>query len=247
MSNLTNIAIALVLTSVLSAVGAFFLFLGKDRVDNLVEYLISLSAGTIFGGVFIHLVYRLANPIGYTRLTGLLVMAGIAFSLILERTVHWHCHNQGVHEEPFSYVLLVGDGVHNILDGILIATSFFASVSAGIASTVAVAAHKVPKEVGDFGVLVDAGFNMKKAVAANLVVSLFMFLGAGIVAFLSTVVGNIIAVLLPLVVGNFIYIAGSDLLPRFKESETHIAPHLIMFGIGTALMYAIPFIKQAVA
>lgn len=243
MSNLTNIATALILTSVLSAIGALFLFIGKEKVDNLVEYLISLSAGTIFGGVFIHLIYRLANPIGYTRETGLLVMAGIAFSLVLERTVHWHCHNQDLHEEPFSYVLLAGDGVHNTLDGILIATSFLASSSAGIASTVAVAAHKIPKEVGDFGVLLEAGFARKKAVAANILISLFMFLGAGIVLALSTT-GNIVALLLPLVIGNFIYIAGSDLLPRFKESDTHIAPHLVMFGIGTAIMYAIPLIKH---
>jgi len=246
MSNLTNIATALLLTSVLSAIGAFFLFISKEKVDNLVEYLISLSAGTIFGGVFIHLIFRLANPIGYTRETGLLVMAGIALSLILERTVHWHCHNQEIHEEPFSYVLLAGDGVHNILDGILIATSFLASTSAGLASTVAVAAHKVPKEVGDFGVLLKAGFSREKAIGANILISLFMFLGAGIVLGLSTITGNIVALLLPLVVGNFIYIAGSDLLPRFKQSETHIAPHLVMFGIGTAIMYSIPFIKNLI-
>jgi zinc and cadmium transporter len=246
MSNLTNIATALILTSVLSAIGAFFLFLSRERVDNLVEYLISLSAGTIFGGVFIHLIFRLANPIGYTRDAGLLVMAGIALSLVLERTVHWHCHNQEIHEEPFSYVLLAGDGVHNILDGILIATSFLASTSAGIASTIAVAAHKIPKEVGDFGVLLGGGFSRKKAVGANILISLFMFIGAGIVLALSTT-GNIVSILLPLVIGNFIYIAGSDLLPRFKESDNHIAPHLVMLGIGTAIMYAIPYIKTLIA
>ncbi|MEF8880408.1 MAG: ZIP family metal transporter [Candidatus Nanohaloarchaea archaeon] len=246
MSLYTDISIALGLTSILSAIGAFFLFLSKDKVDNLVEYLISLSAGTIFGGVFIHLIFRLANPIGYTRETGLLIMAGIAFSLILERTVHWHCHNQETHKEPFSYVLLAGDGVHNILDGILITTSFLASTSAGIASTVAIAAHKIPKEVGDFGVLLEGGFSRERAIGANILISLFMFIGAGIVLALSTLTENIVALLLPLVVGNFIYIAGSDLLPRFKKSDTHIAPHLLMFGIGTAIMYAIPFIKQAI-
>ena len=245
MSTLTSTATALILTSVLSAIGAFFLFISKDKVDNIVEYLISLSAGTIFGGVFIHLVYRLANPIGYTRETGLMVMAGILLSLVLERAVHWHCHNQEIHQEPFSYVLLIGDGVHNILDGILITTSFLASTSAGIASTIAVAAHKVPKEVGDFGVLLEAGFTREKAIGANILISLFMFIGAATVFALSATTENIVALLLPLVIGNFIYIAGSDLLPRFKESDTHILPHMIMFSIGTAIMYAIPYIKQA--
>ena len=241
-----NIAIALGLTSILSAIGAFFLFLSRKRVDNLIEYLISLSAGTILGGVFIHLAFRLANNIGYTRKTGLLVCGGILLSLVLERMVHWHCHNQKIHEEPFSYVLLAGDGVHNILDGILIATSFLASTSAGIASTVAVGAHKVPKEIGDFGVLLEAGFSRKKAIGANIMISLFMFLGAGTVLLISSLSGNIISLLLPLVIGNFIYIAGSDLLPRFKKSDAHILPHMIIFSVGVCFMYLIPFFKQLV-
>ena len=241
-----SIGIALLATSILSAIGAFFLFLTKDKVDNLVPYLISLSAGTIFGGVFIHLIYRLANPIGYTRETGLLVLGGILLSLILERTVHWHCHNQDVHEEPFSYVLLAGDGVHNVLDGILIATSFLASTSAGIASTVAISAHKIPKEIGDFGVLLEAGFTRKKAIMANIGISTFMFMGAGAVLILSSILQNIVALLLPLVIGNFIYIAGSDLLPRFKKSDTHIVPHLILFSLGSAIMYLIPYLKSLV-
>jgi zinc and cadmium transporter len=241
-----QILVALFLTSVLSALGAFFLFLSKDRVENLVEFLVSLSAGTIFGGVFIHLIYRLAHQGGYTREIGVLVVAGILFSLVLERLVHWHCHNQGYHEEPFSYVLLVGDGVHNVLDGLLICTSFLAGTSAGIAATIAVAAHKVPKEVGDFGVLVDAGFSVRKAIVANLLISLFMFAGAGLVIVLSTFVGNIVGLLLPLVVGNFIYIAGTDLLPRFKESGSHILIHLVMFSVGAVLMYLVPFLKALV-
>lgn len=242
----TAIVAALLLTSVLSATGAFLLFLGREQLDHVVEFLVSLSAGTIFGGVFIHLVYRLANQFGYSRNTGVLVMVGILLSLVLERLVHWHCHNQGIHEEPFSYVLLAGDGVHNVLDGILISTSFLAGPSAGIAATIAVAAHKVPKEVGDFGVLVDAGFGVKKAIAANVLISLFMFLGAGLVLGLSTFMGNIVGLLLPLVVGNFIYIAGTDLLPRFKESGRHILIHLVMFSVGTGLMYLVPFLKALV-
>ncbi len=242
----TKIVAALLFTSVLSTLGAVFLFLGKKRVKNLVQFLVSLSAGTIFGGVFIHLMFRMADRIGYTRETGLLVMGGILGSLVLERVVHWHCHKQDVHEEPFSYVLLAGDGVHNILDGVLITTSFLAGGSSGIAATIAVAAHKVPKEVGDFGVLVDAGFSMKKAICANILISGFMFLGAGAVFFISSFVGNVVALLLPLVVGNFIYIAGSDLLPRFKTSQGHIVVHLIMFSLGTLLMYVIPFLKAVV-
>lgn len=246
MSVSVQIIVALLITSVLSAIGAFFLFIGQKKLENLVEYMISLSAGTIFGGVFIHLIYRIANSTGYSRETGLLVMSGILLSLILERTIHWHCHDQADHAEPFSYVLLVGDGVHNILDGILIATSFLASVPAGIASTIAIGAHKIPKEVGDFGVLIDAGFSKKKAILANILISLFMFLGALIVLGLSSIIGNLVGILLPLVIGNFIYIAGSDLIPRFKDSNTHILPHILIFTAGALIMYSIPYLKQII-
>lgn len=239
------VIISLFATSLLSAIGAVFLALGKDRMDSLTPYLISLSAGTIFGGVFIHLVFKLANNLGYTRFTGVLVLFGMLGSLILERLVHWHCHNQEHHIEAFSYVLVAGDAVHNILDGILIASSFLAGVSAGLASTVAVMAHKVPKEAGDFGVLVESGFSREKAVGFNIAISLFMFLGAGIVLLLSVASEGVNSVLLPLVIGNFVYIAGADLLPRFKEDED-IFLHIVMFLTGVGIMYLVPYVKQVV-
>ncbi len=237
---------SLAAVSILSGLGALFLALREDRVKQLTPYLLSLAAGTIFGGVFIHLVFKLANGLGYTRMTGLLVVAGLVGSLVLERIVHWHCHNRDSHVEAFSYVLVAGDAVHNVLDGILIATSFLAGTSAGLAATVAVMAHKVPKEAGDFGVLVHSGFSRKKAVGFNIAISVFMFLGAAVVFGLSMASSGINALLLPVVIGNFVYIAGSDILPRFKQDED-IMLHLLMFSIGVGVMYGIPFLKSLVA
>ncbi|MFO7793800.1 MAG: ZIP family metal transporter [Candidatus Nanohaloarchaea archaeon] len=241
----TTIIAALIATSLLSGLGALFLGLSKDRTEKLTPYLISLSAGTIFGGVFIHLVFKLANNLGYTRETGLLVLGGMFMSLLLERGVHWHCHNQNHHIEAFSYVLLAGDAVHNVLDGILIASSFLAGSPAGIAATVGVALHKVPKEAGDFGILVESGFSRVKAVLFNAGISLFMFMGAGIVLGLASIAQNVNVFLLPLVIGNFVYIAGSDLLPRFKTDD-NLLLHSIMFSTGVAVMYAVPYVKGLV-
>ena len=228
--------------SLLSGLGALFLGLSEERTEKLTPYLISLSAGTIFGGVFIHLVFKLANKLGYTRETGLFVLAGMFLSLLLERVVHWHCHNKDHHVEAFSYVLLAGDAVHNVLDGILIASSFLVGLPAGIAATLGVMLHKVPKEAGDFGILVHSGFSRVKAVSFNIGISLFMFIGAGIVLALASVAGSINMYLLPLVIGNFVYIAGSDLLPRFK-TEDNIFLHSVMFSAGVAVMYAVPYVK----
>ncbi len=236
---------SLIATSLLSGIGALFLGLSERRTEKLTPYLISLSAGTIFGGVFIHLVFKLANNLGYTRITGLTVLAGMLGSLVLERIIHWHCHNQDHHIEAFSYVLVAGDAVHNILDGILIAASFLAGTSAGIAATIAVMAHKIPKEAGDFGVLVHSGFSRQKAVLFNIGVSTFMFGGAAVVLTLSAAASGVNTFLLPLVIGNFVYIAGADLLPRFKEDED-ILLHIAMFSAGVGIMYAIPYIKAMI-
>ncbi len=238
-----NTIIALVIASLFSATGAFFLFMTEKDFEKITPFLISLAAGTIFGGVFIHLVFRLANGTGYGRVTGLMIIVGMIGSFFLERAVHWHCHHTGRHDEPLPYVLAAGDAVHNTLDGILIATSFLASTSAGTAATVAVIAHKIPKEFGDFGVMVEGGFSRMKALGFNVGISTFMFLGAAIVFGLSQVSG-VNELLLPLVVGNFVFIAGSDLLPEFKHEERWFV-HILLFSLGVAFMYAIPYIKAA--
>lgn len=237
--------IALVITSIFSAIGAFSLFVTEKDFERITPFLISLAAGTIFGGVFIHLVFRLANNVGYSRFTGILIIAGMLGSFFLERVVHWHCHHTGRHEEPLPYVLAAGDAVHNTLDGILIATSFLASSSAGIAATIAVIAHKIPKELGDFGVMVDGGFSRFKALGFNIGISSFMFLGAMAVFGLSQLSETVLGILLPVVVGNFVFIAGSDLLPEFKTEERWDL-HIVMFSVGVGIMYAIPYIKDAV-
>jgi len=242
---IATVLTALLATSILSGIGALFLGLSEERTKKLTPYLISLSAGTIFGGVFIHLVFKLANKFGYTRQTGLLVLGGMFFSLLLERAVHWHCHNDADHVEAFSYVLIAGDSVHNILDGILIASSFIAGIPAGVAATIGVMLHKVPKEAGDFGVLVHSGFSRTKAVLFNVGVSLFMFIGAGMVLALTAMTESINLYLLPLVIGNFVYIAGSDLLPRFK-TEDNLILHSIMFITGVTVMYLVPYVKALI-
>lgn len=230
--------------SLFSALGGFLLFVSEDRYSAISPYMLSLAAGTMFGGVFIHMVFRLANQFSYGRVTGFLVVIGVIGSLLLERAVHWHCHHNTSHSEPLPYVLATGDAVHNLLDGVLIATSFLASFSTGIAALVAVIAHKIPKEFGDFGVMVEFGFSDRKALATNIGVSLFMFLGAGIVLMLSGISSETVPLLLPLVAGNFIFIAGSDLMPLFKE-EPRWKSHLAVFSAGLLLMYAIPFLRSS--
>lgn len=229
--------------SMFAALGAVFLVLKRDNLSRVLVYLVSLSTGAIFGGTFIHLIPRYASDIGYTHFTGLVVMAGIAGSHLLEKVIHWHCHHTGHDVEPFSYMILVGDGIHNFIDGLLIASSYLVSVSAGVAATVAIMLHKVPKEVGDFGTLVHGGFTEKKALAFNVGVGVFMFLGAGIAVLVSGF-GGAEKFLVPLVIGNFVYIAGTDLFPEVKEHEgSNKMLVFLVFLLGVGMMYSIVLLK----
>ncbi|MFB6143687.1 MAG: ZIP family metal transporter [Candidatus Nanohaloarchaea archaeon] len=228
------------LTSLLAGAGALFLVLSEEEIERILVLLVSLSTGAIFGSAFIHLVPRYVRDFGFTHMTGLLVLAGVAGSHLMEKAVHWHCHRTEHEVEPYSYMILAGDSLHNFIDGILVASSYLVSLNAGVAATVAVMLHKIPKELGDFGTLVSGGFSRGKALAFNLLVSVFMFAGAAGVLAASNVVG-VEKFLVPLTVGNFVYVGGTDLFPEIKhpDEEASEAAVFAVFLSGIALTYLV--------
>lgn len=237
------IAASLLVVSFLAGLGGLLLFLKREMLDDILVYLVALSTGAIFGGVFIHLIPRYLENFSYSSLTGIVVISGIGVSHALEKAFHWHCHRPDHDIEPFSYMILAGDSFHNIIDGILITSSYLASTSAGVAATLAVMLHKIPKEVGDFGTLIHGGFSTRKALVFNIAVGGFMFLGAAGTLFLSNISG-LEKLLVPFAVGNFIYIAGTDLFPEIKAGKDH--NWILSFtalSLGVALMYSITILK----
>lgn len=235
---------SIIVASLFAGLGAGLLFLKEEHLNRILVYLVALSAGAIFGGVFIHLIPRYVKQSGFTSLTGLVVVLGIAGSYMLEKALHWHCHHSDHEIEPFSYMLMVGDGIHNLLDGMVIAASYLVSVSAGVAATIAVILHKVPKEVGDFGVLVHGGMSKEKALGFNIGISLVGLIGAAIIFLISSQLNSATRFLIPLAVGNFVYIAGSDLLPEIKErNESNTTLQVLVFLLGISMMYSIVLIK----
>jgi len=172
------------------------------------------------------------------------VLVGILVSFVIERFIHWHhCHgvDHGDHVHPVGYLVLIGDAVHNILDGILIATSYMVSIPLGIATTIAVILHEVPQEIGDFAVLLHSGFSKLKALLFNFVSALTAFLGAFLAIVLSGSVHNIEEFLIPIAAGHFLYIAGSDLIPELHKETSKIKSALqLLFMIGgVVLMFGI--------
>ncbi|MBU1849190.1 MAG: ZIP family metal transporter [Nanoarchaeota archaeon] len=234
---------SVIVVSLLSFVGVIALALNDNVLRKIIKYLVGFAAGGLLGGAFIHLIPE-ASESGFTLLVSGYLLLGMIFSFIVEKFIHWrHCHvpTSKSHPHPVAIMNLVGDAVHNFLDGLIIAGSYVASIPVGIATTVAVIAHEIPQEIGDFGVLIYGGFKKFKALIFNFLSALFAVLGAVIGFFLSSSIDHFKLFLLPFAAGGFIYIAGSDLIPEMhKELKAgKSALQLLFFIIGMLLMVAL--------
>ena len=241
------------LISLIAFVGVLTLFLKEKLLDKLLLVLVSLSAGALIGGAFLHLLPEAILKVGADADAllniFLYLLLGFCIFFILEQFIRWHhhhgCHGEECNIKPFSYLILISDGVHNFIDGLIIAGSFVINPSVGIVTTLAVALHEIPQELGDFGVLVYGGFDKTKALFLNFISALTAILGGIAGYFLSAWIEGSAVYLLPFAAGNFIYIAASDLIPEIKHRENlkksllHFA--VFLSGIGLMLLIKIIF------
>ena len=241
--------LSVILVSLISFIGIFILLVKIKKINKFLIYLVSFAAGALLGDAFIHIIPELIESNSFTLATSFYILSGIGIMFILEKFVHWqHCHrniSEKSHVHPFAYTNLIGDALHNFIDGIIIAGSYIASVKIGIATTIAVVLHEIPQEIGDFGILVHGGFSRMKALMLNFASALFALLGALITFALSSKIGNIEAILLPIAAGGFIYIAGSDLIPELHK-ETNVKKSLIQLIsliIGALIISALIFLE----
>ncbi|MEK6953135.1 MAG: ZIP family metal transporter, partial [Nanoarchaeota archaeon] len=173
---------------------------------------------------------------------------GIILSFLIEKVIHWrHCHipTSKKHPHPFAYINLLGDSVHNFIDGLIIAASYLASIPVGIATTIAVILHEIPQEIGDFGVLLHGGFTKKKALFFNFITALTAVLGALIALILSKSIEQLTIFLIPFAAGGFIYIAGSDLIPELHK-EVKLSKsvlQILTFVFGILIMVLLLFLE----
>ena len=233
------------LISLLSMVGLLFMYANRKFVNKVVMLLISLSAGTLMGGTFFHLLPEASETLKSEELYSIVLFSFIFF-YIVERVLHWrHCHDDDCEIHSFGYMNLIGDGLHNFIDGMVIASAFITDIRLGIVTSVAIAMHELPQEIGDFGVLIKAGFSKKKAVFFNFLTALTALIGALLAYFLSGQIDNLSAYMLPIAAGGFIYIAASDLLPEIRKEEniTKSIFSFVVFMIGIILMYLLTFLE----
>jgi len=238
---------SVLLVSLISLVGILVFALHDQLLKRGLLYFVSFAVGALLGDVFLHMIPAIAEDRSFFPTAMLLVLGGLLLSFAIEKFIHWrHCHvlECTEHVRPMGMVNLIGDAVHNFVDGLLIAGSYLVSIPMGIATTIAVALHEIPQEMGDFAILVYSGYTKKKAMLFNLLCALTAFLGAILVLVSSNALPKIGLYLLPLTAGNFLYIAGTDLIPELhKEAKFGQAfLQLLCMIAGIALMYALTMV-----
>lgn len=222
--------------SAIALVGSLTTLLKPDTLDRLLLPFVSLAAGTLLGGALFHMVPKGAAALD-PLLASVWLAAGFITFLGLELFLRWHHSHSSLRtaREPETYLILIGDAVHNFLGGLGIASTFLINPAAGITAWVAAAAHEVPQELGDFGILVRGGFPRRSALLWNLLSALTFPLGGLLAYFASQQFG--VSGLVLFGAGNFIYIAASDLVPEIKSNKSFLAAamHFGFFGLGIAL------------
>jgi len=237
------------IVSIISLVGIITLPINVEKLRKLLIYLVSFAAGALLGDAFIHLLPEAVEETGFEVVISLYVLIGIGFSFLIEKVVHWHHFHYPLeegHVHPFAIMNLVGDLVHNFMDGLIIAASYLVSIPVGIATTIAVILHEIPQEISDFGVLLLGGFTKARALFYNFLTALTAVLGAVVVLMIGSSVENITTFLVPFTAGSFIYIAGSDLIPELHKGEFDWKSSLMQFAaiaLGVLVMYALLFLE----
>ncbi|MBU0577116.1 ZIP family metal transporter [Patescibacteria group bacterium] len=239
--------VSVLIVSLVSLVGILIVILKQKSVKKFLLFMVSFAAGAMLGDVFVHLLPELIDGGHFNLMTSVYILCGILLFFVLEKIIHWrHCHHAAVkdHIHPLAFMNLVGDAVHNFIDGILIAGSFMLSIPVGIATTVAVILHEIPQEMGDFGVLLHSGMKAKKALMFNFLTALTAVLGALVILGLGIDDHDVVQVIIPFTIGGFLYIANADLIPELHKDVKvkNSVIQLISFLIGVAIMFLLLFL-----
>lgn len=247
MSTLALIVLFCLLGGALSVLAAGAFLLAPDRWrGRILPHLLSFAVGSMLGAAFLALLpHAILNPhmrdvhgVGYT------VLAGLLLFFLLEKLILWrHHHAFDGHghegEAPAGYLILLGDGLHNFIDGIVIAAAFLTDIHLGIVTAMAVAAHEIPQEVGDFAVLLESGFGRARALAFNLLSSLATVVGGVLSYFMLSDLLAYVPYVLAVAAASFIYIAVADLIPGLHKRVQPIAAlqQLVLIVAGVAVIH----------
>jgi len=239
---LLYILLSTIIISLIALVGVFTLSLKDEFLNKILFKLVALSSGALLGGAFLHLMPEGVKNLAPDKFFSLVLLTLIIY-LLIEKILHWrHCHKKNhckIH--TVGYMNLLGDSIHNFIDGLIIAATFLINIPLGITTVFAIALHEIPQEIGDFGVLLYSGFKKRRALMLNFATALTVIAG-GIAGFLLSIyIEKMTKFLLPIAAGGFIYIALSDMIPELRK-ETKFKSFLVNLAVlllGIGLMYAV--------
>jgi len=237
LSVLTNIIIFTLIGSVASLVGGIFLLFNKKLVEKVSHLFISFAAGTLLGTAFFDLIPEALSD-STPNVVMISTLFGFLFFFILERFIHWihhHPHEEG--EKPTVALITFGDSVHNFIDGVAIAATFLANMPLGIVTALAVGAHEIPQEIGDFAIMLKKGLSSKKVLGFNVASALISLVGAILTFYFSGLVKGFLPIFISITAGFFIYISASDLIPEIHEKNKRgfalFETSMILLGVVT--------------
>ncbi len=216
----------------------------EEFIKKYIFAFISLAVGALLGDAFIHLIPEALESASSPALISVLIIAGILIFFIIEKFLHWHHHGED-HVHPVGKLILFSDGIHNLIDGVIIGVSFLVSIPLGIATTIAVILHEIPQEIGDFTVLLHSGYSRRRALWLNFFSALTAVAGVIIAFILGQAGEGLVMWVLPIAAGGFIYIAVADLIPELHKTKevNHSVFQIIAVILGVLAMLALLFIE----
>jgi zinc and cadmium transporter len=232
--------VAVLIVSAIAFVGIVILIVQEGLLQRVVPILVSFAVGALLGDALFHILPELAEDGGITVGISWVMAIAILGFFVLEKFIHMHHRLEAPahgHIHPVALTNLIGDGLHNFIDGAIIAGAYLASAPLGIATTAAVVLHEIPQEMGDLGVLVHAGLTPRRALIFNFATALTAVAGAVITLLLEDTVGGVVRPMLALSAGAFIYIAGSDLIPELHKA-TDLRVSILQF-VGIAAGFGV--------
>lgn len=228
---------------------AVILALPRDpqRLRQIVPFLVSFAVGGLLGGAFLHLIPEAVARLGAGAGMSLYLLLGFVGFFVLEKCLGAHRHDPA--ERPrdgaasIATLNLIGDGFHNLIDGMVIAAAFSADTTLGVATTLAVVLHELPQEIGDFGILLYSGLPYRRAVGLNLLAGVSALAGAVLTLVIGARIAGFAHILLPFAAGNFIHIAAADLVPELHRARGLATSArqivLVLLGIGLMALTAV--------
>lgn len=242
---LTQIILANIFISLLSLSGVALILWKKFLSKDIIPYLVSFAAGVILTTAFLDLfpeAAEQAKELGVEVNIFLPAFLGIVSSFFIERFLLWFHHHEHTHGlQPTLFLITIGDGIHNFIDGVTIAATYLANPTLGLITTIAIAAHEIPQEIADFGILIHSGLSKKSAVYINLISAFTAIVGGILGYFFLNRFTTGLPILLAFSAGIFIYISCSDLIPDlhrdYKVQKKWV--QALPFIIGIVLMYSL--------